>query len=216
MSDRPMESLLELARLTAGAVAVIDDAMRIRYWSQGMEALLGVPGARALGRSCCEVLQAADVFGNPYCQPRCQLSELVHAGVSPQPLELFVHHGAGMRLRTHITVLPVRNPQMDCWWCLYQFHRSMTAVATVPDAAVPVDEVREHARASPAQRGEALTSRELEVLRHLAQGLELDDISRVLSISPVTVRNHIQNVLRKLDAHSRLQAVVAAMKRKLL
>lgn len=53
----------------------------------------------------------------------------------------------------------------------------------------------------------ALTTREREVLACLAEGASTSTIAETLEISPVTVRNHIQRVLSKLDAHSRLEAV---------
>lgn len=52
-----------------------------------------------------------------------------------------------------------------------------------------------------------LTAREREVLGCLAEGSTTSEIARALDISPVTVRNHIQRILSKLNAHSRLEAV---------
>jgi len=51
-----------------------------------------------------------------------------------------------------------------------------------------------------------LTARELEVLRLLASGASTKTISGKLCISPSTVKNHTQNILSKLKAHSRLEA----------
>lgn len=58
---------------------------------------------------------------------------------------------------------------------------------------------------------EALTPRELEVLRHLAAGRSTHDIATELVLSPHTVRNHVQRLLRKLGAHSKLEAVRVAV-----
>jgi two-component system OmpR family response regulator len=55
-----------------------------------------------------------------------------------------------------------------------------------------------------------LTPRELEVLELLAEGLTQAQIARQLVISPRTVGTHIQNLLGKLDVHSRAQAVAFA------
>jgi DNA-binding NarL/FixJ family response regulator len=55
-----------------------------------------------------------------------------------------------------------------------------------------------------------LTPRELEVLQLLAEGLTQSQIARHLVISPRTVGTHIQNLLGKLDVHSRAQAVAHA------
>jgi PAS domain S-box-containing protein len=57
-----------------------------------------------------------------------------------------------------------------------------------------------------------LTAREKEVLRALAEGLDGQQIAARLNISPVTERNHIANILAKLGVHSRLQALVFALR----
>ena len=58
--------------------------------------------------------------------------------------------------------------------------------------------------------GDDLTRRELEVLKLLALGLSNQAITEQLVLSVHTVRNHIQNVLEKLHAHSKLEAVAIA------
>jgi DNA-binding NarL/FixJ family response regulator len=58
--------------------------------------------------------------------------------------------------------------------------------------------------------GEELTGRELEVLHHLAKGESSEAISEELFVSVHTLRNHVQNILMKLNAHSKLAAVAAA------
>ena len=57
---------------------------------------------------------------------------------------------------------------------------------------------------------EPLTARELEVLRVLAGGISTGAASELLGISPATLRAHVQAILRKLGAHSRLEAVAEA------
>jgi DNA-binding NarL/FixJ family response regulator len=61
-----------------------------------------------------------------------------------------------------------------------------------------------------------LTERELEVLRLVARGLNNRDIARSLFISENTVKNHVRNILEKLQLHSRMEAVVYAVREKLL
>jgi DNA-binding NarL/FixJ family response regulator len=57
---------------------------------------------------------------------------------------------------------------------------------------------------------EPLTARELEVLRLLASGTSTNAAAESLGISTATLRAHVQAVLRKLGAHSRLEAVAEA------
>jgi DNA-binding NarL/FixJ family response regulator len=62
-----------------------------------------------------------------------------------------------------------------------------------------------------ATRPTGLTPRELEVLALLAGGRSTADIAGELVVSPNTVRNHVQSILRKLGAHSKLEAVNIAV-----
>src|SRR5213594_2353387 len=68
----------------------------------------------------------------------------------------------------------------------------------------------------PKQVGAKLTDREMQVLRLVAQGLNNKDIAEQLFISENTVKNHIRNILDKLHLHSRMEAVVYAVREKLL
>jgi putative two-component system response regulator len=60
--------------------------------------------------------------------------------------------------------------------------------------------------------GHDLTRRERETLAHLARGLSLADIAEAMTISLNTARNHTQRLIEKLGAHSKLEAVVIAMR----
>ncbi len=64
--------------------------------------------------------------------------------------------------------------------------------------------------------GPRLTERELEVLKLVAKGLNNRDIGQELFISENTVKNHVRNILEKLHLHSRMEAVVYAVREKLL
>jgi DNA-binding NarL/FixJ family response regulator len=61
-----------------------------------------------------------------------------------------------------------------------------------------------------------LTDREMEVLTLVAQGKNNRDIAKDLFISENTVKNHVRNILEKLHLHSRMEAVVYAVREKLL
>jgi DNA-binding NarL/FixJ family response regulator len=61
-----------------------------------------------------------------------------------------------------------------------------------------------------------LTDREMEVLQLVATGLNNRDIAKQLFISENTVKNHIRNILEKLHLHSRMEAVVYAVREKMI
>ena len=69
------------------------------------------------------------------------------------------------------------------------------------------------AQAVPAPR---LTARELEVLKLVAQGMSNKEIAAELYISENTVKNHVRNILEKLHLHSRMEAVIYAVREKIL
>ncbi|MQP51933.1 MULTISPECIES: response regulator transcription factor [unclassified Flavobacterium] len=61
-----------------------------------------------------------------------------------------------------------------------------------------------------------LTTREIEVLEQLAQGLSYTVIAENLFLSPSTVRKHIENIYSKLQVHSKLEAVQKAKRNNLI
>jgi DNA-binding NarL/FixJ family response regulator len=63
-----------------------------------------------------------------------------------------------------------------------------------------------------AQRFDRLTPRELQILQLLADGRPPEEIAAELGVSRNTLRTHIQNVLMKLGLHSKLDAIVAAIR----
>jgi len=72
-------------------------------------------------------------------------------------------------------------------------------------AASPVPEIAEQIRTE-------LSGREIEVLKLIANGRDNADIARQLHISPKTVKNHISNILMKLQIENRIQAAVYAVR----
>jgi DNA-binding NarL/FixJ family response regulator len=64
--------------------------------------------------------------------------------------------------------------------------------------------------------GDDLTPRELEVLRLLVTGASTVSITAQLVVSMATTRNHIQSIMNKLGAHSRLEAVAIAVREDIL
>ena len=87
-----------------------------------------------------------------------------------------------------------------------------------PSMAVKlIDEFKQMSRPERDQAtGLRLTERELEVLRLVAKGLNNREIAKQLFISENTVKNHVRNILEKLQLHSRMEAVMYAVREKLL
>jgi DNA-binding NarL/FixJ family response regulator len=72
------------------------------------------------------------------------------------------------------------------------------------------------ARRKPVARLPELSSREVEVLQLIAVGNSTSEVAGRLYLSQHTVRNHVRNILQKLGAHSKLEAVVIASRQGLV
>jgi DNA-binding CsgD family transcriptional regulator len=118
------------------------------------------------------------------------------------------------------------------WWVIPLFGAFVLAIAVLAVRWIPAPPSR--ADAAPADQpepvaaqgpppvavqrtpAEPLSSRELEVLHHLAAGRTNAEIAKVLFVAPGTVKAHLNHIFRKLEAASRLQAVAHAREAGLL
>jgi DNA-binding NarL/FixJ family response regulator len=81
---------------------------------------------------------------------------------------------------------------------------------SVAQAMAELAQLRAAAVMSPFPQ---LSRREIDILELVAQGLDNQVIARQLSLTPKTVRNHVSNILAKLNAGDRSQAIVVARRR---
>jgi len=75
-----------------------------------------------------------------------------------------------------------------------------------------------NAVAAPARAdaGAELSDREIQILRWVRDGKSNQEIGVILSISPLTVKNHVQNIMKKLKVKTRGHAVTRGLKMGLL
>ncbi len=111
------------------------------------------------------------------------------------------------------------------------FHGFLTKDTKLPQLVRAIRDVAEgqlvvpHRLATRRRNGDSeevallssqLTPREREVLGLLVAGSNSSEIARALTVSPNTVRTHVQSILAKLQVHSRLEAVAFARRHHLL
>ena len=215
-----------LARAGDG-VSVVSSDGRVLLWNRAAERILGYTAREVTGRSCCEIFAGRDDHGNKVCHPGCHVMTLVRMTEPVQHFDMLVQAKGGQTVWLDMSVmsLPTHgrgngyasgagNGHANGFMVMHMF-RDVTATKEL--LAV----VRERFAAPPASEGAieggaALTRRELEVLRLVAQGGNTRVVADKLHVSPATVRNHVQNILGKLGAHSRLEAVAYATRHRLL
>jgi DNA-binding NarL/FixJ family response regulator len=133
--------------------------------------------------------------------------------ISDEEADLYdaIKAGASGYLLKEISIEDVADAVRAVWAGQSRLSPSMAAKLLQEFAAV--SKRAEEQQAIPPPR---LTDRELQVLRLVAKGKNNRDIAKDLFISENTVKNHIRNILEKLHLHSRMEAVIYAVREKLL
>lgn len=202
---------------TADAACVIAGST-IVHWNPAAEALLGYSARETVGRDCFEVFDGRDAAGRPLCSDGCHVMRLVRRGEpvprfdmaartrsgDPAALDVstLVLSGTGAKVPTTVHLFRPVAPRRD--------GRGQAADRLAAPLPRPAN-----VNGGGDPEG-ALSCRELEILRLLADGHDTKAIAGRLRISPTTVRNHVQRLLGKLGVHSRLQAVAHAAQHGLL
>jgi len=180
---------------TLDALFQADLRGKIAHWSAAAEHLTGFDGNEAKGRGWIELLDARDRSGRHARET---------AGGPGGPLKARGKDGRPF------WIVPV-----------------MLAVrGSKPEAGLPFLLPGDTTKPAPAGQTERvsrrggfkipLSPREIEVLRLLADGSATNKVGERLFISVTTVRNHVQAILRKLQLHSKLEAVVYAYRNKIV
>ncbi|MFY9549581.1 MAG: LuxR C-terminal-related transcriptional regulator [Thermoanaerobaculia bacterium] len=218
MSTSP-EALDRIAR-SGDAVFAIDSSDRIILWNKKCEEMLGRPARAVLGKRCYDVIGGRDENGNVYCYRNCpvahQARDLPREPVHRFQLSIETGSGARKTVEVSLFAIPAYHPALSTVVHVLRGGRKK-ASALERSLAKEADE-REPLWPMETKAGQPidLTAREKEILRCLAQGLPTAAIGKKLFISPVTVRNHVQSILHKLDVHTKLAAVVFAYQHDLI
>jgi DNA-binding CsgD family transcriptional regulator len=185
VSDR-RDVLRALASGNPPAFATNQDD-RIVFWNCGAARLLNREPDEVLGRRAHRVFRERDLFTH---------------GLRGMSVTLFMIPGRRSDLYTVIHIL---QPLED---------QTLSSAAPSTLASPPT---RPFATPLPPPLAvpdhPPLTARERQILELIATGLQNKEVARELRISSVTVRNHVQNILAKLDVHSKLEAVSLAYRR---
>ena len=202
------------------AVFAIDSADRIILWNKRCEELLGRPARSALGKRCYDVIGGRDSNGNIYCYRNCpvafQARERPKEPIQRFQLSVEASKGGRRWIEVSMFAIPSYHPALST--VVHVLREGKQKTTALERHLTESAEVREPLWPITTKEGEPvdLTSREKEILLCLAEGMPTAAIGKKLFISPVTVRNHIQNILHKLDVHTKLAAVVFAYQHSLI
>jgi PAS domain S-box-containing protein len=214
-----MESLFQALANAADGAFVIDDNQRIIYWNRAAQEILEYTSDEVLGRACHEILAGLGDRGQSICRHHCYVAAIAATGSPVTSYDTRVHTKSGELRWINVSILSFPASENSSTLVVHLFRdatqkrQSEQFTQKVLDAATQIRESGFSRSPLPVlseSSAQDLTDREREVLTLLAQGHSTRDIAQSLSISHSTTRNHIQNILNKLNVHSRLEAVAYA------
>lgn len=217
-SRRPGREVLDVLAASDTPAIATDSAARIVFWNRAAERLLGRRATDTLGRLCYDVLGGRDVFGNRFCYETCPVVNMVRRGETPHQFEWVVQPATGRDKTTHVNILKLPGDRPEQYTLVHLLEpidvENRLARALEELGAERTEDPPHHGEhAAPEPAGPPLTAREKEILGAIARGLQNKEIAQELRISLATVRNHVHNILEKLEVHSKLEAVSLAFRR---
>ena len=199
------------------AAFVVDESGSIRFWNRSAERLLGYTTAETLGRSCFDLLAGCDSAGLQTCTGDCAALELCRRNSSFTAFDLQVKTASDERKWVSVSLILARTRggpllihllrDVDARRHLENLTKEI-AVHVGQLTGQEAERILQPARARPP--AVPLTAQEVRILQLISLGHSTASMSRELEVSPTTVRNHVQNILRKLRAHTRIEAVMRA------
>ena len=218
------------------AFAAAEDG-RIVAWNAAAKSLLGVAADEAIGQACYELLAGIDIFGNLYCRAACAPREMLRCKQPVQGFILDLKRDSGEFLRVDVSVVAIQGAEASEHTLVHLIRpvsesvepnhfleRMRTGAHRAHEASAPEarperptgSSVATKERADTRASQQALTQREIEILRLLADGRNPEKIAETLGVRVSTIRTHIQNILHKLKVHSAINAVSEALRRRLI
>jgi len=216
------DELFRALAAAADAAFITDQDQRIVFWNRAAERTLDLTFDEVIRQPCHEILGGQDDQGRLVCRRHCRVAVTALTGGVVGHYDTLVRtksNGARWVNMSTLAFLANGTPADTMIVHLFRditrkkeneqlFRQVLRAAKDLGDGelsqGVP--------SASMSDPDSDLTHREREVLSLMAQGLKTGDVAQSLSISSATVRNHIRNILHKFDVHSRLEAVVYAIK----
>ena len=221
-----MPAVLELIGNAEEGVYAVDSEQKIILWNGRAQKILGYTSEEAIGRYCYDLIEGTDEKGNVRCENNCAVMQTASSLGRVPSCYCVMKRKDGKSVWLHIThlVIPSRDKDLEAVVHIFRdVSEYMEAKELVQRLQAYLSRDPAFSTASttaqsiPAEKpGVSLTSREQQVIRLLAHGMTANTIAKDLVISLATARNHIQNILNKLDVHSALEAVAYASKHGLL
>jgi PAS domain S-box-containing protein len=212
-----VRGLFESLAHSPDPVFATDRRLSVIFWNPSCERLLGFSEEEMVGAACATALEGCDAFGNRYCSEHCPVTAMAARGETIRHFGLRLRAKDGRVIPMDVSVLHLAVRPPDHFVLAHILKPAELADRLAEPAATPPPRpTLVSVRESPDARARRLTAREVEVLGMLAAGRAAPEIGGRLHISTLTARNHIQNILEKLEVHSKAEAVAFAFQQRIV
>lgn len=220
MAHIPDRALFDFLEHTADAAFTVTDSGEICSWNSSAEALFGFGRDEVTGKTCFELFRGRGALGTPVCTEHCEVRDRA-AHHRPIPdFDLEVKTRSGRNVWANVSTMVHEDPKTG----RRRIVHLMRNVADRKRTEALVERMLQTSRelleaADGSVRSEPiapLSEQEHRVLRNFSEGQSPANIVRALKISPQTLRNHLHHINQKLGTHTRLEAVIHAIRRKLI
>ncbi len=203
----------------AEAAIILDEEGRICFVNETAEHGLGYDRNAVIGKFCWEVVDGLGERGGHFCVKDCEIMQLCRRTHKIPPFDLFVLRADHTRqwMNTSTMIVPCDEAGhfflVHVWRDVGQRKEMEFLMEEIMKKLSPLRNLDPAWSASPPSKAKPyplLTEQEKVVLRLLNRGCDTLTIARELNITPVTVRNHIQHLMKRLGVHSRLEAIQTA------
>lgn len=199
---------------TADAAYALDPHGKIIAWNNSAADLFGLDKGAVMGRQCSEITHGVDECGRQ-CSENCAI---LKCAAEHHPLKNYdiKVKGPGGEKWCNASVVILDSSAYDEPCTLHILRPAdvqkrlelLIKDFVVSETSLPAVNLQEiMTRDSSPSSVSDLTDRERQVLRLLSDGKKTAEIAETLFISKTTANNHVQHILKKLGAHTRLEAI---------
>jgi len=203
-----MNKLFDIFEQTSDAVFGIDKQGHVHFWNSACSTLFGYSFQEIEDKHCSGLLCGVDLQERKFCSYDCPVPKQNNKQSTVQNFDLIVKQSSGNSVMVNINAYftPAswlkKCKNISVFFSLRRVN-SHRLIQRMASSSCHIED--------NTFRLNNLTTRESAILRLASEGETTSDIASQLCISQSTVRNHFKNIYKKLDVHSRAQAIGYAM-----
>lgn len=202
---------------TADAAFIVTTDGEICFWNKAAQRLFGYSANDVVNKACYRILQGEDTLGTIVCQGDCSVQHCAAQGEPIPAFDLKVMTQSGERIWVNISTIVFEDSRLHRRLIAHlardvsdrkQIEQAFSKMIDLSKEIISVSDSR-----SALAPIESLSGQEERILKLFAKAKNSGQVATELRITLPTLRNHLHAINQKLRTHSRLEAVLHAMKR---